>query len=88
MMADRRFGRIHDRLAMHESRRTERRLARKAGVEEDAALWADVLRRRSGQLHEEIVRMLAIDQMVHAVRRFAARQQQRIAASCPSAGQD
>ena len=80
MVADRRLGRIHDRLAVHEGRRAERRLARQAGVEEDAALRPDVLRDRRRQLHEQIVRVLAVDQPVGAVGGLAAGEQQRIAA--------
>ena len=80
VVADRRFGRIQDRLAVHEGRRAERRLAGQPGVEEDAALRPDVLRDRARQLHEEVVRVLAVDQPVDAVGGLAAGEQQRIAA--------
>ena len=42
----------------------------KPAVEEHAALRPDVLRDRGRQLHEEVVRMLAVDQMVDRRRPF------------------
>ena len=80
VVGDRRFGRIDDRFAVHEGGRPERRLARQAAVHEDAAVPADCLRRRRRKLHEQVVRMLAIDQPIGAVRSLAAGKKQRVAA--------
>ena len=41
---------------------------------------SDVLRHRRRQLHEEVVRVLAVDQPVAAVGSLAAGQQQRVTA--------
>ncbi len=78
VVADRRFRQIHDRFAMHEGRWAERRFARKTAVEEDAALRPDVLGQGCRQFHEEVMRMLPINEVLDAVGRLAARQQKRI----------
>ena len=80
VVGDRRLGRVHDRLAVHEGRRTECRFARQAGVEKGAARRSDVLRHRCRQLHEEVVRMLPVDQPVESIGSFTAREKKRIAA--------
>ena len=80
VMADRRFGRVHYGLAMHEGRRAERRLAGQASIEKQAALPPDVLGNRCRKLHEEVVWMLAVNEMFNAIRSLSAGQQQRIAA--------
>ena len=65
---------------MHEGRWTERRLAGQAEVQEGRTLRAERHAVGSRQLHEQIVRMLAIDEVRRAVRRLAGLEQQRIAA--------
>ena len=79
VVGDRSFGRIHDGLAVHEGGRPECRLSREAGIEQEAGVGSKVLRNRARQLHDEVVRMLAVDQAVAAVGGFTARKEQRIA---------
>ena len=65
---------------MHERRRPQRRLARQAEVGEGGAALAELDAVRRRELHEEVVRMLAIDQRRRAVGRLAGLSEQRIAA--------
>lgn len=77
-MRERRFRNRHARSAVHERRRPQRRLAGQAEVTEHRALAnRDAVGR--GQLHECIVRMLAVHQRLDAVGRLAGLEQQRIA---------
>jgi len=62
MVGDRRERQIGVRTAVHERRRTERRLGNGAAVEEQAAIAADRHVETRGELHEQVVRVLAIDQ--------------------------
>ncbi len=78
-MADRRFGVVHDRLAVEIGRRPERRLAGQAAIGEDADRVAQAVRDRRRHLAEQVVRVLAVDQLVNAVGGLAAGEQQRIA---------
>ena len=79
-MGDRRFRRIHDRLAVHEGGRAEGGLAGQAAIDEQARLVRKAPRIAGRQFHEEIVRVLAIDQRRQSVGRLAAGEEQRIAA--------
>ena len=65
---------------MHEGRRAERRLARQAEVDERRAVLAERHAVGGGELHEQVVRVLAVDEMGCAVGRLAGLEQQRIAA--------
>src|SRR5207247_487931 len=71
-------GNVHRRRAMHEGDGTEGRLPRRRGVRRHA----DAARERSfihhGQLHPEIMGVLAVVQWLAAIA-FAALEQQRIA---------
>ena len=63
---------------MHERRRAEGRFAGQSRIHEHRAVGArDAVRR--GQFHEQIVRVLAVDQRRDAVRGLAGLEQQRIA---------
>ena len=79
VVSDRRLRAVHGAHAVHEGGRSERRLARQADVGVDAVGRRQLARVAGRQLHEEVVRMLAIDQRVDPIRRLARRQQQRIA---------
>jgi hypothetical protein len=65
---------------MHESGRAKRRLAGIGKIEKDRALLRQRHAIAAGELHEEIMRMLAVDQRRTAVGGLAAAEQQRIAA--------
>ena len=58
--------------------RAEGGLAGKARIDEHALAIAELAGVARRQLHEEIVRMLAVDQRLNAVGAFARRHQQRI----------
>ena len=80
MVRHRRFGVAHAGEAMHEGGRPERRLARKTEVGEGRTVSAERHAVGSRQLHEEVVRMLAIDQVCPAVGCLAGLEQERIPA--------
>ncbi|WP_426043879.1 hypothetical protein [Caulobacter sp. DWR3-1-2] len=73
-MADRGLGTVHRRLAVHEGRRSERRLAGQTSIQRSVETAAQRMAVAGRQLHEEIVRMLAIDQAVYAIPRLASGQ--------------
>jgi len=79
-MRDRRVGNIHAAWPVHEGRRPQRRFTWVGNIEEDAIGIVEAMRIRRSQFHEQIVRVLAVDERRHAVSRFTARQQKRIAA--------
>ena len=70
---------------MREARRPERRLAREREVELGADVVGDLAAVERGELHEEVVRVLAVVQRL-AVQRLAALQQQRVAAASDRRG--
>ena len=78
VMGDRRFRAVHDRVPMHEGRRTEGRLSRQADVTEHGIGRGHRMAEADRQFHHQFVGMLAIDQRVHAVGGFSRREQQRI----------
>ena len=63
---------------MHEGGRTERRFSRKAEVREHRAFVGKPQAVGCRQFHEEVVRMLAVDERL-AIQRLSGLQQQRIA---------
>ena len=76
---------VHRRCAMHERHRTERRFAHRRTDQGDACVVGDRNPPRRRELHEEIVRMLAIDQRL-AVERFARLKKLAIAVSADRGG--
>ena len=79
VMADRSLGVVGSGEAMHERRRAERGLSRKAEVREHRALAGKPQAIGHGQLHEEVVRVLAIDKRL-AIQRLSRLEEQRVAA--------
>ena len=80
VMSDRRVWIIHCRQAMHERRRTERRLARITEIDVCAEIVLEFLREAERKFVEEIVRMLPVVQRL-IVPGFAGLKQKRITAS-------
>ncbi len=78
MMGDRRGRIVHPREAVHEGDGPQRRLARIAGIEEHRRRPADRKAVGARQLHEEVVRMLPVDQGRHPIGGLAGLQQQGI----------
>src|SRR4051794_22516353 len=71
---------IHAASPMHERGRSERWFTRKPRIEKYAGGVRDVPAVGCRKLHEQIVRMLAVDQVRPAVRRLAAPEQEWITA--------
>ena len=86
VVRDRRFGIVHSGKPMHERRRAERGLAGQAEVDVDVIAIAQRERVSRGELHEQIVRMLAVDERRFAVGGFASLKQQRVAALADGRG--
>ena len=80
VVRDGRFGTHLGRGPVHECRRAECRLAGPARIHEGPCTFARLPGIACGKLHEEVVRMLAVDQWRHAVRGFAGRKEQRVTA--------
>ena len=80
VVRNRRFRDCHRRQAVHEGRRAERGFAGQACIEEHGLVFAEREAVRRRQFHEQVVRMLPVDQVGHTVGGFAGGQQQRIAA--------
>ena len=77
-MRDRRLGDVHAGEAVHERRRSERGLSGQSAIHEQRVVAArDAQADR--QFHEQVVRMLAVDQRRVTVRRLAGLEQQRVA---------
>ena len=81
MVRDGRLGTHHGRGPVHESRRAECRLAGQARIHEGACTLARLPGIACGKLHEEVVRMLAVDERRHAIRGFAGCEEQRVTAT-------
>lgn len=79
MVRDRRLWRIHRRSTVHERRRPERRLARLAAIDEDRRAFAQPMRVGGRQFHEQVVRVLAVDQRLDAIGGLAGGKQKGIA---------
>src|SRR6185369_11039863 len=79
VVANRRLRIITRAAAMHESGGAERRFGDRTAINEKAAACADLEIEPARKLHEEVVRMLTIDER-NAIRRFPRREQVRIAA--------
>ena len=77
-MGDRCFRNIEAADPVHERRRTERRISGQSRIDKHAGGFRDLVGIGRGQFHEQIVRMLTIDQRRAAVGGFAASEQQRI----------
>ena len=80
VMRDRRLGIVLAGEAVHERGRAESRLSRQPGVDECRAALRQAVAVRRRQLHEQVVRMLPVDQWRLPVGRLAGLQEERIAA--------
>src|SRR5206468_3999070 len=87
VMRDRRLRVVLARKAMHERGRTERRLAGQPRIDKHRAALAQRAAVAGGEFHEEIVRVLAIDER-RAVCGLSGLEQQRIAALAISGSAD
>ena len=79
MMRERGLGNLHRRDSMRKSDRPERRIAGRRGIDVSDRSVADIHRIFGGKLHEEIMRMLPIDQRL-PMRGLAGLEQLGIAA--------
>ena len=79
-MGDRRFGIIARRTPVHERAGTKRGLTHRTAIDKQASTVGQVDVHPRGQFHEQIMRMLAIDQWLPA-RCFSGREQIGIAAA-------
>jgi hypothetical protein len=80
MVRDRRFRAHHRGWPVHECGRTEGRFARKTRVQERTARFPELMREGGGHLHEEVMRVLAIDEGRLSVGRLPGRQEKRVPA--------
>lgn len=80
VVADRRLGIIDPGAAVHEGGGAEGGLARPAGVDEHGVAVRQSPSVGSGQLHDQLVRMLPVDQRLSPVGALAGGEQQGIAA--------
>ena len=70
---------VDPRHAVHEGRGAKRRFARQAKIEERRVGLRKPVAVGAGKLHEQVVRMLAINQRRPSIRGFSSRKEQRIA---------
>ena len=80
VMRDGRGGIILAGQPVHIGRGAQRRFARIAGINKKAVGGVETVTVGGGQLHQQIMGMLAVHQRRDAIGGFAGRQQQRIAA--------
>ena len=78
-MGNRRQRQVARRAAVHECRRSQRRLGHRTAIDEQAGGIADPVVGACRQFHDQVVRVLAIDQR-RAVGHFAGREQVGVAA--------